>query len=277
MPLSEQTLLLVAQAECLNRIASLPVFADDSDGKWVTIGAVDHHGGTPVEIKDGKIAKGPSHLVGHDPKAIPKKNSGKGVDNPQPRPHNAGMENTNTPASETKAPSTPSESVSRISSMQEKLTQAKEKLDSAKNYLDSAGEAAAKSELDSIRDSAIAAWQATGEWPADNPKSRADAAITAAANGATPSQLKKIIEANRTSMQDRGIVVPVGRFENLSRGKGWCRQGKGNSAVWADRDDKGGFVLSSPGNWTVGSNDGFSRKDTVEWSVEKIAGIWIAN
>jgi hypothetical protein len=59
--------------------------SDDTGGHWVTIGAHAHesskgscggsstehdsgpHGGTPVFIKDGKIVKGPSHMIGKAP------------------------------------------------------------------------------------------------------------------------------------------------------------------------------------------------------------------
>ena len=46
-------------------------FADD--GRWVTIGAVDHHGGTPVHLDGaGKIDKGPAHTVGKAPHELGK-------------------------------------------------------------------------------------------------------------------------------------------------------------------------------------------------------------
>ena len=51
--------------------------------QWVTIGAVDHHGGTPVQIDgDGKILKGPESMTGANiadlKKKAPEKKSGKG-------------------------------------------------------------------------------------------------------------------------------------------------------------------------------------------------------
>lgn len=93
----------------------------------------------------------------------------------------------------------------------------------------------------------------------------------------TPKQAKTFLEATRVNTVDDGIYLPVGRFENCSRGKGWCRMGAGSAATWAERKDKGYFA-SAPGKWTVGSDDGFNRKDKAEWKVEKLAdGVWIAN
>jgi hypothetical protein len=107
---------------------------------------------------------------------------------------------------------------------------------------------------------------------------RAGRLIFCAAAGLSPSDIKKIAEANRTSALDAiGIILPAGRLENLSRGKGWCRLGSGSNVTWADRAECGGYMVSTPGKWTVGSTDGFSRKDQTSWDVRKIGPFWIAN
>lgn len=64
------------------------------------------------------------------------------------------------------------------------------------------------------------------------------------------------------------IVLPQGKFERLSRGRGWARKGRGNDVVWGDREDNGYRV--GPGRWTVGSNDGFQRKEQTDWDVEHV-------
>lgn len=51
------------------------------------------------------------------------------------------------------------------------------------------------------------------------------------------------------------------RFGGTSRGKCWGRMGRGDSAEWAEKDDRGRVILPRPGTWTVGSDDGFRRKD----------------
>jgi hypothetical protein len=99
-----------------------------------------------------------------------------------------------------------------------------------------------------------------------NPK-RIERLALAIERGATDAALEAICDARRTSTTDT-IVLPVQRYENLSRGKGWCRKGRGASAVWGERDD-GGYRVG-PGRWTVGGNDGFSRKGEDEWTVKHV-------
>lgn len=64
------------------------------------------------------------------------------------------------------------------------------------------------------------------------------------------------------------IVLPSGRYEHLSRGKGWARKGRGDSAEWGERGDSGYRV--GPGSWVVGSSDGYSRKDQTPWKVQHV-------
>lgn len=64
------------------------------------------------------------------------------------------------------------------------------------------------------------------------------------------------------------VTLPAHRFEGLSRGKGWARAGKGASVAWGERTGRG--YLVGPGRWTVGGNDGFSRKGENIWVVEHV-------
>lgn len=68
----------------------------------------------------------------------------------------------------------------------------------------------------------------------------------------------------------RGLTVtlPAHRYEHLSRGRGWCRMGHGDTAEWGERTPKGYRV--GPGRWTVGASDGFSRQGKALWTVRHI-------
>lgn len=84
---------------------------------------------------------------------------------------------------------------------------------------------------------------------------------------ASNSALVALADADRTSMTDT-IVLPAHRYEGLSRGRGWARKGKGTKAVWGERTDNGYRV--GPGHWTVGGNDGYSRKGETTWDVKLV-------
>lgn len=79
---------------------------------------------------------------------------------------------------------------------------------------------------------------------------------------------RRIGDALRVNRDGPTITLPAHRFEGLSRGKGWARKGKGDSAEWGERTEKGYRV--GPGRWTVGGSDGFSRKGEDTWTVEHI-------
>lgn len=64
------------------------------------------------------------------------------------------------------------------------------------------------------------------------------------------------------------IVLPQHRFEGLSRGRGWARKGRGNTAEWGERED-GGYRVG-PGKWVVGGHDGFTRKGSDSWEVSHV-------
>lgn len=101
---------------------------------------------------------------------------------------------------------------------------------------------------------------------------RAGTVAVALLNGASVAELARIAAAKKAS---RGASVRVStRFGALSRGKCWARMGRGQSVEWADKD--GGAVMLPAGKWTVGSDDGFSRKEQTEWTVVSIAGVLIA-
>src|SRR5690606_9390832 len=105
-----------------------------------------------------------------------------------------------------------------------------------------------------------------------NPQRRAGVLAIAAANGASIAQLARIAAALYAVIGD---AVPIAtRYGYKSRGKAWARQGSGNNIIWAKKN--GGTVYLTPGNWTVGSDDGFRRKESVEWTVCLVAGVLIA-
>ena len=85
--------------------------------------------------------------------------------------------------------------------------------------------------------------------------------------GADMATLKRIAAALRVERKAT-IVLPMQRYEMLSRGKGWARKGRGDKAVWGERVE-GGYEVGA-GRWTVGGSDGFSRKGEDQWTVEEI-------
>lgn len=85
--------------------------------------------------------------------------------------------------------------------------------------------------------------------------------------GADDETLEKLAQATRLSRGDRLRINT--RFGGLSRGKAWGRRGSGDQVEWAEKD--GGTVYLTPGQWTVGSSDGFRRKETAtDWHVEHV-------
>ena len=87
----------------------------------------------------------------------------------------------------------------------------------------------------------------------------------AANHGADDALLKKIAWASKSS-RSALITLSPHRFENLSRGWGWARKGKGKQVEWGERVSEGYRV--SAGTWTVGGGDGFSRKGQTVYTVE---------
>lgn len=167
---------------------------------------------------------------------------------------------------------TPIEAKITLSALKFRLVKAKAALVTAKESLDDAATTAANASMDAIVSEAAALISAITTDSVS--ASRAKTMIIAAAS-LSPAKLKALAEAARVSSAE-GIVLPAGKFEHLSRGKGWCRQGTGSFATWGERVD-GGYRVAKIGKWTVGSTDGFSRKDSVTWTVSKIGDFWIAN
>lgn len=92
--------------------------------------------------------------------------------------------------------------------------------------------------------------------------------------GADDAAILVLAKAKRTSKHPT-IILPLGRYEHCARGKGWARRGRGDAAQWGERTSDGYRV--GPGKWTVGSSDGFARKDESAWHVEAVqvgAEIW---
>lgn len=91
----------------------------------------------------------------------------------------------------------------------------------------------------------------------------------AIALGADDAALTVLGKALRASVKTT-ILIPNHSLATLSRGRGWCRKGKGDSATWGERDEDGLGYRVGPGKWIVGGHDGFSRKRQEEWKVEHV-------
>jgi hypothetical protein len=139
----------------------------------------------------------------------------------------------------------------------------------AEEDLDDDAEASAVAAIEALIGSLSEASQTIAGQPVSAIRTRT--MIKAAATDLSLGDLRRIGQAERVN---RGgtIVLPPGRYENLSRGKGWCRLGSGRTVQWASRAADGGWRVG-PGCWTVGSTDGLSRKSQVKWTVRQI-GDW---
>lgn len=68
------------------------------------------------------------------------------------------------------------------------------------------------------------------------------------------------------------VRVPAGRYDHLSRGRGWCRGYTGEYAgTFAEKHSSGDYTIRGTGKWIVGSTDGFSREKRVTYRVRRIA------
>jgi hypothetical protein len=95
---------------------------------------------------------------------------------------------------------------------------------------------------------------------------RAKTLVRCADAGATDAQLKAIASAELANSYGK-IKLPAHRYEMLSRGRGWCRSADG---VFANDRDGSLYVVTEPGQWTVGASDGFSRKDKTTYRVQRM-------
>lgn len=102
---------------------------------------------------------------------------------------------------------------------------------------------------------------------ADISEARLESLLLAMAAGVSDETFRALGEAMRVN-RAATIILPAHRFEGLSRGRGWARKGKGDSAEWGERE-KGGYRVG-PGRWTVGGSDGFSRKGSDSWTVAHV-------
>jgi len=94
------------------------------------------------------------------------------------------------------------------------------------------------------------------------------AGVLAEDPGTDRATLVALRDAVRVERRSATIVLPAGRLEGLSRGRGWCRQGRGDAAVWGHRC-AGGYRVG-PGAWVVGATDGFSRQSRTDWIVSRL-------
>lgn len=95
---------------------------------------------------------------------------------------------------------------------------------------------------------------------------RADLVASALTLRAPADVLEKLVTAVRVNADPKiGIMT---RYGHLSRGKCWGRQGNGKNVTWAEKAN--GIVYLTPGVWTVGSDDGFKRRDSDVWTVEHV-------
>lgn len=100
--------------------------------------------------------------------------------------------------------------------------------------------------------------------------SRKDAAIAIAKSLGCEDAVRVFESAAAVGPQNElSVILPAGRLEAMSKGKGWARLGNGDSAVWGVKTE-GGYTVNKPGNWIVGSNDGFSRKREDSYKVTRV-------
>lgn len=118
---------------------------------------------------------------------------------------------------------------------------------------------------DASEDAALAAVRRVAALRPTNPV-RAHRLWVAAMGGASDKDLRWAAEARKSGVAHVEVET---RYGGLSRGKCWARRAGRGDAEWADK--RGGTVLLTEGEWVVGSDDGFRRKDkTTEWEVRRI-------
>ena len=86
--------------------------------------------------------------------------------------------------------------------------------------------------------------------------------------GAPAKTLRAILDADRLKRAPY-IVLPAGRYDHLSRGRGWARKGTGATVEWGDKHENG-WKVATPGVWTVGSTDGYNRKENKKYTVKHL-------
>jgi hypothetical protein len=101
--------------------------------------------------------------------------------------------------------------------------------------------------------------------------SKKEAAI-AVAKSLGKEELVKLFES-AVSVSNQGelnVELPCNRLErDCKHGKGWARLEKEGSTTWGVKTENG-YRVSRPGRWTVGGNDGFSRKKEDYYRVARV-------
>ena len=83
-----------------------------------------------------------------------------------------------------------------------------------------------------------------------------------ALGGAKAADLRFAVGAAKSGVEHVEVTT---RYAGLSRGKCWGRSAEG---AWADKE--GSAVYLTSGRWTVGSDDGFRRKEKTSWVVRQV-------
>lgn len=161
---------------------------------------------------------------------------------------------------------TPKDVVAEIAAFFDKHKETKEKIKEAHENLDKEKVEALQKEFESIYQKVKELMRSLTETSISD--ERCVTLIKAAKTGASPLAMKNIAEAKRVSSK-KYIELPKHRFEYLSRGRGWCRQGTGSNAIWGERTENG-YKVDTPGKWSVGGHDGFTRKREDIWIVEHV-------
>lgn len=172
----------------------------------------------------------------------------------------------------TTANMTPADAKKALAALAPQLQTWRAGLETAKEQLDEPAQKIAMESLAKIGAEAIELTKSITDCGVS--PGRARLLVEAAAAGLSPAQLKKIAQAWRVG--EGSVILPAGKYEALSRGKGWCRLGTGSNAKWGSRVD-GGYMIEEGGKWTVGSSDGFSRKDSDTYKAEEVGAYLIAS
>ncbi len=96
----------------------------------------------------------------------------------------------------------------------------------------------------------------------DCPPTRAARLWACAVEGAGLADLRRAADAVKGSGEGEGIEIKT-RYGGLSRGTCYGRHADG---AWAHKSGST-VTLDRRGKWTVGSSDGFSRRERTDWTV----------
>lgn len=110
------------------------------------------------------------------------------------------------------------------------------------------------------------------EWDAaeQTDVSNRDAAIAVAKSLGKDEAVEVFQSAVSVGVQgELSVILPPNRLESLSKGRGWARLGKFDDATWGVKVE-GGYLVSRPGNWVVGGDDGFGRKREDSYKVARV-------